>query len=145
VSQQCAALAEPGPSMPLLIYPATDLSAETASYDTYGDGFYLTRTRMDWFKDLYIPIDERKDVRASPLLNRTLEGQPPTQMVTAGFDPLRDEGRAYAEALEASGVRVTYDNYEGVIHGFANMASLIPAARRAYENMVGTLRTLLRD
>jgi len=145
VSQQCSALGEPGPSLQLLIYPATDLSREAASYTTYGDGFYLTRARMKWFKDLYVPVEERADVRASPLLNEELAGQPPAHVITAGFDPLRDEGRAYAEALEAAGVSVTYKNYEGVIHGFANMVGRIPAARAAYEDMVDTFSALLQS
>jgi acetyl esterase len=143
VSQQCAAFAEPGPSLQLLIYPATDLSRESASHATYGEGFYLTRTRMEWFKDLYIPVEERADVRASPLRSKELAGHPPAHVITAGFDPLRDEGRAYADALEAAGVPVTYRNYEGVIHGFASMAGLVPAARAAYDDMAETFRTLL--
>jgi acetyl esterase len=144
VSQQCAALGEPGPCLQLLIYPATDLSRESASYASYGEGFYLTRRRIEWFKDLYIPVEERADPRASPLLNEDLAGQPPTHLITAGFDPLRDEGRAYAEALQTAGVAVTYRNYEGVIHGFANMIGLMPAARAAYDDMVETFRALLR-
>jgi acetyl esterase len=121
VSQQCAALGEPGPCLQLLIYPATDLSRESASYASYG-----------------------ADPRASPLLNEDLAGQPPTHLITAGFDPLRDEGRAYAEALQTAGVAVTYRNYEGVIHGFANMIGLMPAARAAYDDMLETFRALLR-
>jgi len=143
VSQQCAALGEPGPSLQLLIYPATDLSRESPSYATYGEDFYLTRNRMTWFKDLYVPIEERADLRASPLLNEELAGQPPAHVITAGFDPLRDEGRAYAGALEAAGVSVTYENYEGVIHGFVNMVGLMPAARAAYDDLVNTFRSLL--
>jgi len=143
VSQQCAAFGEPGPSLQFLIYPATDLSRDSASHATYGEGFYLTRVRMEWFKDIYIPLEERADVRASPLRSKEFTGQPPAQVITAGFDPLRDEGRAYADALEAAGVAVTYKNYEGLIHGFASMAGLIPAARAAYGDMVETFRALL--
>jgi acetyl esterase len=145
VSQQCAVLGERKPSSQLLIYPATDLSRESPSYATYGEGFYLTRARIEWFKDLYVPVEERADPRASPLLNEELAGQPPAHVVTAGFDPLRDEGRAYARALEAAGVFVTYENCEGVIHGFANMAGLMPAARAAYDDMVNTFRALLHE
>jgi acetyl esterase len=143
VSQQCAALGEPGPYLQLLIYPATDLSRESPSYATYGEGFYLTRGRMKWFKDLYVPVEERADPRASPLLDEELAGQPPAHVITAGFDPLRAEGRAYADALEAAGVSVTYENYEGVIHGFVNMVGLMPAARTAYDDLVKTFRALL--
>jgi acetyl esterase len=68
VSQQCAALGEPGPALQLLLYPATDLSRESPSYATYGEGFYLTRARMSWFEDLYVPVEERTDVSlAAPL------------------------------------------------------------------------------
>jgi len=145
VSQQCAVLGERKPSSQLLIYPATDLSRESPSYATYGEGFYLTRTRIEWFKDLYVPVEERADPRASPLLGEALAGQPPAHVITAGFDPLRHEGRAYADALEAAGVRVIYANYEGVIHGFVNMTGLMPAARAAYDDLVNTFRALLHE
>jgi acetyl esterase len=144
VSQQCATLGERGPSAQLLIYPATDLSREAPSYAAYGQGFYLTRDRIAWLKDRYIPVQERADVRASPLLNPKLAGQPPSLVVTAGFDPIRDEGRAYAEALEAAGVAVTYKNYEGVLHGFVNMAGRMPAARAAYDDVAREFGALLR-
>jgi acetyl esterase len=143
VSQQCAEGGEPGPSLQLLIYPATDLSRQSPSYTTYGEGFYLTRARMEWFKDIYIPVEERADVRASPLRSKALSRQPPALVITAGFDPLCDEGRAYADALEAAGVAVTYKNYQGLIHGFASMVGLVPAARAAYDDFVETFRNLL--
>ncbi len=143
VSQQCAQLGELGPFLQLLIYPATDLSRESPSYASYGEGFYLTRVRIGWFKDLYLPADQRSDPRASPLLHQEFAGLPPAHVVTAGFDPLRDEGRAYAEALEAAGVAVAYENYEGLIHGFASMTARVPAARAAYEDMLERFRTLL--
>jgi acetyl esterase len=143
VSQQCAALGEGGPSLQLLLYPVTDVSRRSASYAVYGEGFYLTRARMEWFKDLYIPVEERADPRASPLLSEEFAGQPPAHVITAGFDPLRDEGRAYAEALEAAGVAVTYRNYPGILHGFASLAGLMPAARAAYDEVAETLRALL--
>jgi len=108
-----------------------------------GEGFYLTRGRMEWFKDLYVPVEERADPRASPLLDEELAGQPPAHVITAGFDPLRAEGRAYADALQAAGVSVTYENYEGVIHGFVNMVGPMSAARAAYDDMVSTFRALL--
>lgn len=145
VSQQCLARGEPGPFLQLLLYPATDLSRESPSYASYGEGFYLTRLRMEWFKDLYLRVEERSDPRASPLLGRELAGLPPACVATAGFDPLRDEGRAYAEALEAAGVDVVYRNYDGVLHGFASMAGRIPAARDAYDDLVGRFRALLHQ
>jgi acetyl esterase len=143
VSQQCAALGEAGPSLQLLLYPVTDVSRQSASYAVYGEGFYLTRARMEWFEDLYIPVEERTDPRASPLLSDEFAGQPPAHVITAGFDPLRDEGRAYADALEAAGVAVTYRNYPGLLHGFASLAGLMPAARAAYDDLVETLHALL--
>ena len=143
VSQQCAGLGEPGPSLQLLIYPATDLSRESPSYASYGEGFYLTRARIEWFKNIYLSLEERSDPRASPLLHRELAGLAPAFVVTAGFDPLRDEGAAYAEALEAAGVSVACQNYEGLIHGFASMTARIPAARAAYDDMLEKFRALL--
>ncbi|HJW39611.1 MAG TPA: alpha/beta hydrolase [Rhizomicrobium sp.] len=118
----------------LLIYPVTQLGAdaETASMRENAKGYFLERESMDWFTKLYCPdMAHRKDPRLSPLLCADLSGLPPAYVVTAGFDPLRDEGRAYADNLDAADVAVTYVNYPGMVHGFFSMRSLIPKAREA--------------
>ncbi|MEI9989419.1 MAG: alpha/beta hydrolase [Rhizomicrobium sp.] len=118
----------------LLIYPVTQLGAdaETRSMRENAKGYFLEKDSMDWFTRLYAPdAAHRSDPRLSPLLCTDLSGLPPAYVVTAGFDPLRDEGRDYADKLDAAGVAVTYVNYPGMVHGFFSMRSLIPKAREA--------------
>jgi len=118
----------------LLIYPVTQLgaAAETASMRENAKGYFLEKESMDWFTRLYAPdVSFRSDPRLSPLLCADLAGLPPAYVVTAGFDPLRDEGKAYADKLDAAGVAVTYVNYPGMVHGFFSMRGLIPKAREA--------------
>lgn len=119
-------------AMQLLIYPATDQAADTPSHAAFADGYLLTREAIAWFKGNYLrgPEDE-SDWRASPLRAGELAGLPSAYVVTAGFDPLRDEGRAYAERLRAAGGHVTYECFEGMIHGFITMGGAIAAAHHA--------------
>jgi acetyl esterase len=125
-----------GPSLAfqLLIYPVTQLGAsvETQSMRENSKGYFLEKEGMDWFTKLYCPdMSYRADPRLSPLLAADLSGLPPAYVITAGFDPLRDEGRDYADKLDAAGVEVTYVNYPGMVHGFFSMRALIPKAREA--------------
>jgi acetyl esterase len=128
----------------ILLYPVTDLAAETASYREFCDGYLLTRESMCWFKDHYVSTEaEAADWRASPLRARSLAGLPPALIVTAGFDPLRDEGQAYAERLRDAGVRVDYLCYGGMIHGFVPMGRLIDTGNRALSHIASFLRQAL--
>ena len=123
-----------GPPLALqvLIYPATDLSAGHASHLTYAEGHLLTRDSVLWFHGNYLgDLARAEDWRASPLRATDLGGLPPAYIVTAGFDPLLDEGEAYAERLIASGVRVTYECFTGQIHGFLLMGGVLAAANHA--------------
>jgi acetyl esterase len=117
----------------LLIYPVTQLGqAELPSMRENAEGYFLERRSMDWFTRMYCPdAAHRSDPRLSPLLAKDLSGLPPAYVVTAGFDPLRDEGKAYADKLDAAGVPVTHVHYPGMIHGFFSMRGLIPKAREA--------------
>jgi acetyl esterase len=129
----------------LLIYPVTDLAAETASYREFCDGYLLTRDSMCWFKAHYVSTEEEAaDWRATPLRAQSLAGLPPALIVTAGFDPLRDEGQAYAERLRDAGVRVDYLCYGGMIHGFVPMGRLIDTGNRAVSHIATSLRQALR-
>lgn len=143
---QCVREGEPVPDLQLLLYPITDVSKESGSYELFGEGFYLTRDMMHWFRDTYLvhPRD-RADVRVSPLLAEDLEGMPTTHIVTAGFDVLRDEGRSFAARLRESGVHVSHVEYPHLIHGFASMTRAIPAARRAYHEIALGLRAALQQ
>ncbi|MEJ1970767.1 MAG: alpha/beta hydrolase [Rhizomicrobium sp.] len=127
----------------LLIYPVTQLgaAADTASMRDNAKGYFLEKDSMDWFTRCYAPdARHRSDPRLSPLLCKDLAGQPPAYVVTAGFDPLRDEGRDYADALDRAGVSVTYVNYPGMVHGFFSMRGFIPKAREAVAAAAAAVR-----
>lgn len=107
----------------VLIYPVTDVSRmDTESYENFAEGFFLTRSEMEWFRSQYLP-DEKDWVHpyASPLLAEDHAGLPPAMIITAQFDPLRDEGEAYAHKLHEDGVPVDLVSYQAVIHGFMTL------------------------
>lgn len=128
------------PCLQMLIYPATDLVSKRASRHEFATGLFLTDEHMDWFLDHYVPDEaQRSDPRVSPLLADDLSGLAPAYVIVAGFDPLRDEGIAYAEALHAAGVDVTLDRAGTLIHGFANMTLISPDARAAVDRIGAAL------
>jgi acetyl esterase/lipase len=129
----------------LLIYPATDLAGEYPSMEQNGEGLFLTRDDMEWFHQHYLGHDEaaRSDPRASPLLAEDLSGLPPALVYTAQYDPLRDAGNAYAEALSAAGVKVVHRCFEGLIHGFFGLGPFSSAAQLAIDQICEDLRGLL--
>jgi acetyl esterase len=128
----------------MLFYPVTDLGRLHPSYDAFVEGFPVTRATMLWFRDLYLRSEaDRVDWRASPLRAPDLRGLPPSFVMTAGFDPLRDEGKAYAERLRASGVAVTERAMDGQIHGFVTMGRLIPEATMLLDEATAWLRARL--
>lgn len=125
VAQLAAAGDGPAPAHQTLIYPVTDYSAERPSYARFAAGFFLTRDEMHWFRDNYLgSVAERSDPRASPILAADLRGLAPAHVVTCGFDPLRDEGEAYAARLADSGVPTTLRREPDLVHGFVNAAAL---------------------
>ena len=132
----------PNIAFQLLIYPVAQLGApDTPSMRENAKGYFLEKEGMDWFTRLYAPDkDSRHDPRLSPLQAKDLSGLPPAYVITAGFDPLRDEGRDYADALDKAGVSITYVNYPGMVHGFFSMRSLIPKAREAVAAAAAALR-----
>lgn len=121
----------------LLVYPVTDARCVSASYREFADGPWLTRSGMEWFLGHYLSGGEgsRDDARVSPLLaeDALLAGSPPTFVLTASDDVLRDEGEAYAERLRAVGVPVDVRRYEGAFHGFCSFADLLDDGARALE------------
>jgi len=127
---------QPLPKAQLLIYPVTDLQFQTKSIqEDCAEGFMLTKAAMEWFAEQYLESkDSVMDPLVSPLLANSLQGLPSAVVVTAGFDPLRDEGNAYAEELKNSGVKVFHKEYLGYIHGFATM-SIIPGVDNALEEI----------
>jgi acetyl esterase/lipase len=129
----------------VLIYPVTDVMREMGSYADFAEGYMLTRDSMRWFIAHYLRSrDDARDWRVSPLRVPSLAGLPPALIVTAGFDPLRDEGEMYAGRLRDAGVMVDYVCYGGMVHGFAGMGKLIDTAQRAVSLIGDTLRQALR-
>jgi len=125
----------------LLIYPATDQRMQSASLARNGEGYLLTRTMMDKFRANYLPRrEDHADWRASPLLAKDLAGVAPAFVLTAGFDPLLDEGRDYAERLAREGVEVAYRCYEDMIHGFILMGGVLESANTAVAECCAALR-----
>jgi acetyl esterase len=125
----------------VLIYPATNLfELTTASHRDFAAGYGLTREQVEFFRDSYLPeVADRKNPYASPLLANSLEKLPPTIVITAGFDVLRDEGVAYAERLEAAGVPSIHANYPSMIHGFVSMDRVFGAAEDAIDEAATAL------
>jgi acetyl esterase len=134
----------PSIALQALIYPVTDVGAESPSYADFADGFMLTRDSMRWFIAHYLAgKEDAVDWRVSPLRAPSVAGVAPTLVVTAGFDPLRDEGDAYARKLREAGVRVDTICYGGMIHGFVPMGRLIETGNRAVAHIAATLREAL--
>lgn len=130
----------------LLVYPATRMGATTASYRDCGDGYFLTATAMNWFFDQYLSKPEDwDDPLASPLLAEDLGDLPPALVMTAGYDPLRDEGAEYADRLSAAGVPVEYICYRNQIHGFTSMAGAIDEGREFLDRACAALRKAFGD
>ncbi|KOV80547.1 alpha/beta hydrolase [Nocardia sp. NRRL S-836] len=126
----------------LLLYPGVDASVRRRSRELFGNGFFLTDEKMDWFLDQYSAGGrDRHDPRLSIMLAEDLSGLPPTYIATAGYDPLRDEGEAFAERLAAEGVPVVLRRHEGLFHGFANVLGVGGIFREAVSEAVGALRT----
>jgi acetyl esterase/lipase len=129
----------------VLIYPVTDVMRETRSYEDFAEGYMLTRDSMRWFIAHYLRSrDDAGDWRVSPLRAPSLAGLPPALIVTAGNDPLRDEGEMYAGRLRDAGVLVDYVCYGGMVHGFAGMGKLIDTAQRVVSLVGDSLRQALR-
>jgi acetyl esterase len=135
----------PALRLQLLVYPAVDSRADhTERYPSLtenAEGYVLTLATMQWFAANYIPdADDRTDWRASPLLAPDHAGLAPAHVVTVELDPLRDEGRAYVEALRAAGNDVTHAHYEGTVHTVWQLAPVIPTGARALSEAAQRLR-----
>jgi acetyl esterase len=132
------------PRFQLLIYPATDLTRSKPSHKYFRVGFTLPEASILWFRERYLPdLRLESDPRVSPLFVEDLSGLPPALVITAGFDPLRDEGQAYAERLRQAGVDVEYVCSEGSVHGFINMAGGVDEAARVFDLAADRLRSAL--
>jgi acetyl esterase len=134
----------PALAFQLLVYPVTQPGLETASYRENAAGYLLTREGMRWFWNHYLAREaDGTEPYASPLLARDLRGLPPALVLTAEYDPLRDDGEAYARRLAEAGVPVTLSRYPGMIHGFFRMTTILDQARAALDEVAGALRKAL--
>ena len=129
------------PCLQWLFYPITDLGLDSPSYRSCGEGFMLTRTGVEWARGHYLnSLDDVADPRASPLRADDIAGIAPALVYTAGFDPLRDEGKAYADKLARAGVKTIHREFDSLIHGFVGMRGVLQAGARAMDEMVAGLR-----
>ncbi|MFF1609604.1 alpha/beta hydrolase [Amycolatopsis sp. NPDC058278] len=145
-AQQAVRRGGPVPAFQLLIYPATDFARRYRSQDLFAENLFLTDVHMKWFEGHYVPEGtDLTDPRLSPLRADDLSGLPPALIVTAGFDPLRDEGEAYAEKLREAGIEVALRRHEDLIHGFINFTGVGTRFREALAEMAGALRQGLSE
>ena len=134
-----------GPSIDyqLLFYPVVDTDLERPSYRENAEGYMLEKRGMSWFFDAYCPPAQRNDWRLAPLKAGSLAGLPPALVATAEFDPLRDEGNAYAAALEAAGGSARSLCFDGLVHDFAGTAHVFECSRSAFEESCAELKQSL--
>lgn len=135
----------PLPVLQVLIYPVVDYAHQTRSQTLFANGYFLTKRDIDWFSDKYLTgaAVDAADPRVSPLLADDLSGLPPALVVTAGFDPLRDEGDRYAEAMRAAGVIVDHRQFGTLVHGFLNFFPFGGDSRTATAEVISALRAHL--
>jgi len=132
----------PLPVFQLLVYPVTDRNFHTESYVNNAEGYQLSRDGMVWYWNHYLKDDaDASNPYAAPFQARDLKGLPPALVITAEYDPLRDEGEAYARRLESAGVPTVCTRYDGMIHGFFGMAAVIDKGKQAVEQASSALLT----
>jgi len=125
----------------VLIYPQTDLTLSHPSINQFGNGYLLEKEALDWYISRYLPQGiKRDDPRVSPLFQPQFEGLPPALIITAEFDPLKDEGEAYAYKLQTASVPTTLTCYSGMLHGFFQMGGVIDEGRKAIEQVGHALK-----
>lgn len=128
----------------LLVYPVTDLTMTSGSHQENGEGYLLTAEAMRWFAENYTTdAEQRHDPQLSPLFADDLTGSPPTFIMTAEFDPLRDEGEAYGKRLVDAGVPVQVKRYDGMVHAFLQMSAVLDATGGALDDAATALREAL--
>lgn len=145
VSQLAAQRQGPKVRHQCLFYPVTDAACDSPSFDDFADGYLLSAGMMRWFWQQYLQEGgQADDPLASPLRADSLDGLPPTTLITAEYDPLRDEGEAFAEALREAGVSVRVQRCEGMIHGFVSMAPFVERAAQVLSEAAMELRGALK-
>ncbi len=129
-------------ALQLLVYPVVDHAFDTGSYEAFATGYGLTRDAMRWYWEQYLgPAGDGSEVEASPLRAPDLAGVAPAHVLTVEFDPLRDEGEAFAERLGVAGVRTTARRVDGLVHGCYRMPAIMPRANELLDSSASALRT----
>lgn len=145
VSRLAAQLQGPKVSYQCLFYPVTDARCDSQSYEDFAEGYLLSSAMMYWFWQQYLQdTGQGDDPLASPLRAESLAGLPPTTLITAEFDPLRDEGEAFARRLMQAGVSLRLQRCEGMIHGFISMAPFVEGAAQVLAEAAADLRRALK-
>ncbi|WP_406048502.1 alpha/beta hydrolase [Kribbella sp. NBC_00889] len=145
VAQQCVSRDLSRPALQVLLYPGLDLVHRRPSRDLFPEGFIITEHDIIWYRDHYTPDPGvRGDPLVSPILAPDLTGLAPTYIATGGFDPLRDDGNEYADALKAAGVAVTHICHTSLTHGFLNLLAVPGAVQEARAHLTNHLRATLR-
>ena len=147
ITQECRDAGGPKIAFQVLIYPMLDWSCATKSYELFGAaGLFLTQESIEWYaRHLFTEKSEAQTLRASPGRAENLAGLPPAMVITAGFDPLRDEGRDYAERLKSAGVNVEFTEYQGMVHDFAFMAGAFAQGKDLLDRIGRTARSAVGD
>jgi acetyl esterase len=144
VSQMARDKGAPKLAFQMLLFPTTNISADTNSRRTFASGYFLEAKDIDWFFRHYFgPEADRADPKASPLLAQNFAGLPPAYIMVAEFDPLRDEGTAYAEKLRAVGVTVTLDERAAMVHDFIYLQAVLPQAAEALGSAADAMKAAL--
>jgi acetyl esterase len=144
VAQIAKAKGGPKIAFQMLLFPVTQIGDETTSLREYAEGYFLERKTLDWFYAHYLPVDaDRNDPRISPLHAEDVSGLPPAYVMLGGFDPLHDEGMAYAEKLRAAGVSAAVVDYPDMVHVFIYLQAILPQAAEALNAAAKALKTAL--
>ena len=139
-------MGEAQPDLQLLIYPDVDVASETASMTVFGDSYPLSRDVMEWFMAHYMAADtDPTDLRLSPIKAESFAGLAPAVIATAGFDPLVDQGGAYAKVLREAGIPVTYRCYDSLAHGFTAFTGALPAADAACREIAALVQKAILE
>ena len=130
----------------LLIYPMTDFTADTPSLREMGEGYFVTAKDLEWFLNHYLNNEEeKKDPLASPMLAASLSNLPPALIITAEYDPLRDDGELYGKRLKEAGVPVTISRYNGMFHGFVSLSAFLDQAKQGIAESCAALQAAFRS
>jgi len=144
MTQMAKAKGAPKLAFQLLLFPVTQIGAETKSLRDFAEGYFLERKTLDWFYAHYLPGDaDKTDSRISPLLAKDFSGLPPAYIMLAGFDPLHDEGQHYAEKLRAAKVDVTVSDHLDMVHDFIYLQAVLPQAAEALKAAAQAVKTAL--